>query len=398
MGLALNRSSLFLKNYNFFYYGTNALLMPFLPLYLHHTGFNALQIGLLMAMGPIISLVSNPFWGYWSDSRQNVRRIVLVMLIGTFFTSQFLFHIDVFVPLIFAMLLFFFFQTGIPTMNNMLILEAVKNSAQQFGTFRLWGSLGFAIISVVSSWMIAWLGIGHLGLLYGVFLLLPILLCFGLPRSEQGGRKASLKGMSSLFTNGYYVVFLLLSVLDAIPNRMNSTFISLFLNQFGASSAYVGWCWFLAAIGEVPIFLLLDKYLKISSKAMVGILTFVSLLYSVRWMLMGIAQSPWQILAIQILHSLTFGVYIYTGTHLCAHLTPKGYQASGQAWYALFWKGLAGIAAGLIGGWIYTTVGPREMYGIGCALSVFGTIGFFFMWRRLIKRDKQPSASVDIYQ
>lgn len=59
-----------LKYFNFFMYGSWSLLNPFLPVYFQHTGFTALQIGVLMSVGPMISLFANPFWGYWSDRLQ----------------------------------------------------------------------------------------------------------------------------------------------------------------------------------------------------------------------------------------------------------------------------------------------------------------------------------------
>lgn len=379
-----------LKNHNFFIYGSNALLMPFLPLYFARGGFNDVQIGLLMAVGPIISIISNPFWGFFTDRLQKVRSIIFILLLGALMTSQLIFHIHSFLPLFAAMLLFYFFQTGTPPINNTLMLQAVKTSSYNFGTFRLWGSLGFALTAIISSQVIHWVGLSHLGWIYGVMILVPLIFCFGLPEPERTAKRASLKGVGTLFKNYHFVFFLLLSILIAMPNRMNSTFISLYIHQLGGSETFVGWSWFCSAIGEVPIFLLLDRYLKLRPKVMVAALTFVSLLFSIRWILMGIAANPYEIVAIQLLHSITFGVYIYAGTHLCEALVSETYRASGQAWYAMFWKGFSGILAGLLGGWIFSWLGPRGMYAVGCAVSLIGTMGFLLMWRNLAKQ-KRPA-------
>ncbi|HET7578956.1 MAG TPA: MFS transporter [Bacillales bacterium] len=398
MTSATRRSFTLLKNHNFFIYGSNALLMPFLPLYLAQGGFTDVQIGLLMAVGPIVSIVSNPFWGFATDRLQKVRSIIFIMLLGALVASQLMFQIHTFLPLFAAMLLFYFFQTGNPPINNTLMLEAVKNSPFHFGTFRLWGSLGFAVTAIASSQVIHWIGLDHLGLIYGVMMLIPLVFCFGLPEPEKTMKRASLKGVGTLFKNYYFVFFLLLSILVAMPNRMNSTFISLYIHQLGGSETYVGWSWFCSAFGEVPVFLLLDRYLKLKPKIMVGALTFVSLLFSIRWLLMGIAQTPLEIVAIQLLHSITFGIYLYAGTHLCEALVSETYRASGQAWYAMFWKGLSGILAGLVGGWIFSWLGPRGMYAIGCAVSLVGTVGFLFMWRQLVKQERPYAPSREVHR
>ncbi|HEX7065857.1 MAG TPA: MFS transporter [Bacillales bacterium] len=393
MSLRTGRSFTLLKNHNFFIYGSNALLMPFLPLYFEHEGFSAVQIGLLMAVGPIISIVSNPFWGFWTDRLQKVRLTIFVMLLGALAASQLIFQVTAFVPLFAIMLLFYFFQTGLPPINNTLMLESIRNTSYRFGAFRLWGSLGFALIALASSQVIQWFGIGNLGVLYGLMILIPLIFCFGLPEPTRTGKRASLKGVGTLFQNGYFVFFLILSVLVAMPNRMNSTYISIYIDQLGGSATYVGWSWFCSAIGEVPIFLLLDRYLQLKPRVMAGVLAVVSFLFALRWMLMGIAVSPLQIVAIQLFHSITFGVYLYTGTQLCAKLVSETYQASGQSWYAMFWKGLSGILAGLVGGWLFSTLGPRGMYEIGSAVSLLGMVGFALMWLRFARQERKRFVS-----
>lgn len=385
MTFTSQRSLSLLKGFNFFIYGTSALLTSFLPLYLQDEGFRTTQIGLLMAVGPIMSLVANPFWGYLSDRLQNARLITMMMLIGTLFASQAIFQIHIYFVLFLMMVFFYFFQVALPPISNTLILSSIQNTSYQFGAFRLWGSLGFAVISLISGQLIDWLNIGNLGFIYGALIIVPLALCFGLPEQQSTVQQASLKGMSALLTNRYFIVFLLLSTLVSIPNRMNSIFIGLYIQDLGGSEVYVGLASFWAAIGEIPVFLLLDRYLKKTSKVMVGGLVIVSLLFALRWMLMGVAETPWEIVAIQFLNAVTAGVFLYIGAHLCESLVSEAYQTSGQTWYALFWKGVAGVLGGVLGGWIFSEEGPKGIYSIASMMAILGMIGFFIMWRFLAK-------------
>jgi PPP family 3-phenylpropionic acid transporter len=204
-----------------------------------------------------------------------------------------------------------------------------------------------------------------------------------MPKEGKPSVPISFRDLKRIYMNGYFNVFLILSVLVSIPNMMNYTFISLYIDELGGSEIIIGWAFFIAAIGEVPVFLLLDRYLKTTSKAMVGVLAATSLLFSVRWFLMGLAVTPSLIAVVQLLHSVTFGIYFYTGTKLSAHLVPMQYRASGQVTYAIAWSGLSGILVGLFGGWIYEWLGPRGMYGLGGFMSFIGVIGFTVMWQRL---------------
>lgn len=51
-----------LKWFNFFVYGTVVLFTSFFPLYLQDVGMNKLEIGSLMSVGALVSIIANPFW------------------------------------------------------------------------------------------------------------------------------------------------------------------------------------------------------------------------------------------------------------------------------------------------------------------------------------------------
>lgn len=82
-----------IKGFNFFIYGAIAIYSSFFPLYLKAVGMSNFTIGLLLAGGPFISLLSNPFWGYWSDRLQNGRRILIVLLVGNGVVMQAVFAV-----------------------------------------------------------------------------------------------------------------------------------------------------------------------------------------------------------------------------------------------------------------------------------------------------------------
>jgi PPP family 3-phenylpropionic acid transporter len=159
-----------LNYFNFFLYGAIAVLVSYLPLYLGNMGFSPVQIGFLISIGPVISIFANPVWGFWSDRFQNDRLILLILLIGNLIISLFVFGTKAFFPLVVVMLLFYFFQTAIYPISTNLILYAVDKTNRSFGSYRLWGSLGFAIVAVVLGPIIQWLGISRLGWLYGLFI------------------------------------------------------------------------------------------------------------------------------------------------------------------------------------------------------------------------------------
>lgn len=378
-----------LKYFNFFMFGSWSLLNPFLPLYFQHIGFQNTQIGLLMTVGPLVSLIANPFWGYWSDRLQNTRLIIIIMMTGNLATSQIYFQSNRFLFVFWLMLLFYFFQTALNPLTNSLTLHSIENTEYHFGTFRLWGSIGFAVMVLVASPFIQMIGIENLGFLYGGFVVITLLLSFRLPNPEKIIKRSMhpKKEFSKLLKSGLFVSFLLLSVLISIPNRMNSIFISVYISNLGGNEIYVGWSWFIAAALEVPLFILLDRYLKTTERVMFGLMAIVCALFTLRWLFMAAATTPLQIVFIQLLHCFTFGITYYVGTQVCDYLVPKTVRSSGQAIYGLCWTGIAGIVGGMLGGWIVEYLGEEQMYVLCAIMSALAVVGFAMIWRHYVRQE-----------
>ncbi|MBD2871306.1 MFS transporter [Paenibacillus arenilitoris] len=388
------RSLHFVKAFNFFVYGSIAVYSTFFALYLQSVGMTTLEIGALMAGGPVVSIFANPLWGYLSDRFRNVRLILIVMLAGSMLAMQVVFLFQSYTVIYACMLFFFFFQMPLFSQSNSLILNSIEGTKHKFGAFRLFGSLGWALMAVAAGPVIGQIGIKRLWLVYTVMMLITLAFAFTLPRGESKGTSSAGKvRYRSMFANRSFLLFLIVGLVISIPNSMNTTFISLYITELGGHASLIGWSAFWSSIFEIPVFLLLDRYLKKNATTMTLCVVVISALFSLRWFLMSAAAGPEQIIFIQVLHCLTFGGYYYIGTQLTVLLVPAEFRASGQAVYALTWGGLSGIAAGVLGGWLFEQAGPDAMYRVGGFLAAAGIAGFSLLYAHL--RRSKPARSKD---
>lgn len=381
-----------LRLLNFFIYGTMVIFAAFFQLYLQDIGMDKLEIGTLMSIGPLISLVANPFWRYISDRRQNPRAVLLAMLIGLLVMGHLVFKVNTFHWLYLTMSLLFFFQSALLSQSNSLILGYTEGTKLKFGAFRLWGSLGWTFIALAAGPIID--AIGHYGisLLFSVTLMLAISFTLWLPSIRQTATTLSLKSADILrtFRQKYFIAFVLFGILVSIPNSINVIFMPLFITDLGGSRLQVGGAVFLSTAFEVLAFVLLNRYLKRKITYLMGCITIVSLLFALRWNLMSAATYPVQIMFIQLLHSVTFGGFFYVGTRLTTLLLPKPLRASGQAIYAFALSGLSGVIAGSLGGWIFQNFGAVLMYRMGVIMTLFGALGYAAMWYRIHQNGYTP--------
>lgn len=379
-----------LRWYTFFIYGTMVIFTSFFQLYLQDIGMTQSEIGALMAIGPFVSLFANPFWGYLGDRMQNVRLVLLLMMTGTLLLVQIVFHLNDYVVMYIVMACFFFFQTPMFAQSSTLILNYIDGTPYKFGSFRLYGSLGWALTAVCAGPIIDYLGVPRIGNVFTMLLLVAIALMLLLPaqvKQPGGGAALNLTALKQIGSNLYFIGFIVLGVLVSIPNMMNSTFISLYVIELGGSKSMVGWAVFASSIFEAALFLLFDRFLKRKVSFMIGWLALVSLLFTLRWLLMAEAISPMQVIFIQLLHAVTFGGYFYVGTQLTMMFVPNAFRSSGQALYTMTWSGVSGVVAGFLGGWLFQNFGSEQMYLAGVALSLMGAIGFALMWLNIRRTD-----------
>lgn len=385
-----------IKAFNFTLYGSIAVYSTYFALYLKDLGWSTASIGTLLAGGPVVAIFANPFWGYWADRKYGNRRILILALTSAFVIMQavFLSRQETFIYA--AMLLFFLFQSPLFTQSNSLVLSFIEGTGRKFGAFRLWGSLGWAIVAAASGPVIGRLGIANLWIVFDAMMAVALAFAFLLPREEaridrlegpDAVRHESLSAGASAapgrsaWLGRHFICLLALGVLVSVPNSFNTTFSGLYIQALGGSPQIVGWSIFATAILEAPVYMLLDRYLTGSTRTMTGLLAGICLLYAARWLLMGSVDDAMAIVWIQLMHCVTFGAYYYIGTQLTNRLTPPERRSTGQALYGLSWGGISGFIAGVAGGWLFGQYGAPAVYRAGALLTLAGAAGFLLLLR-----------------
>ncbi|MDZ7543223.1 MFS transporter, partial [Clostridium perfringens] len=64
------------------FYATNAILIPYLSLYLQKRGFSPAETGTLIMLGPFLAMFLQPLVGVISDKLRATKPLLLVLWIG----------------------------------------------------------------------------------------------------------------------------------------------------------------------------------------------------------------------------------------------------------------------------------------------------------------------------
>jgi len=373
-----------LRGVNFTYYSTQAVLTPFLPIYFQLQGFTPAQIGLLMMIGPFAATFAQPVWGYVSDHFQTTKKIIILLWSLALISSVGLFETSGFpAALTFITLLYFFVQPSVPILDSLTIKTAIAAKVP-YGSIRLWGSIGYTVVAVASGSLIAYIGgVSNISYLYWAVWIFPIILLFIMKDERSAGQPINFKSLQIILKNKKFMWFLGLVFILCVPHRMNDGLIALYLDEKGASSTMIGLAWALASLSEAPVFAMVGRLLKrYHELALIGIAASV---YVLRWLLVASINDPLALTVLQLMHSVTFGLFWIVAVQYAVRLVPENLRSTGQSLLSAVFLGMAGITGGVIGGWINGNWGGAAMYYFASAVSFVAALLFLsthFYYRR----------------
>lgn len=363
-----------LKSFTFAIYLTAATYVSYFPLYFEYLGYSKTEIGLLYAVGPFIGMIANLFWGILSDRLRTIKLIMLIVIAGQLASSLIVQNVNSFASLFVTMSAFNFFYMPITSLNDSQLLIASKQLGRSYVSFRVWGSVGFSFAAILFGLILSVIGTGRTFLLVMLPLGLSFLIALSLRDRVATTERFQAKQFLMIIRSRSFLWFMLLILLVSIAHRVNEAFLGIYMTELGASSSLVGAAWTVSALSEIPILFLLSRYGQKLKE--LPLLALASAAYAVRFLLVSLAQDPVYLVATQLMHSISLGIYMVTAIRYLQQLIPDEYRSSGQAVYAVLWSGLAGFVSGSAGGAIYDVFGARTLYMLAAALAMLASIGF----------------------
>ena len=370
------------------YYTVNAVYQGYISKYFQMRGATTAQLSVLLASAPMISIVSQPFWGMRGDrakSRNRVLRLMILLGVG----------LILMLPLSRAfgwMLLFnalFAAQyTSIQPMGDSIILESLlARGNQPFGPLRLCGSLSFAVVNLVFGLLVGerfeWVIYLTAALLVGVFLSTYLLPPTPGHQAETGRRMS----LADLFrVPGMPPLLALFMMLQLCMGYFYSFFSIHFTSLPGGSMTLLGLAYFISATSELPFLLNADRLFDRLGAGRLMCLSALTML--TRWVLLAACPNVAVVLCSQVLHG---GGFIVMSVSMAKHVNatvPAELKSSGQLLLAVVGFGLARVF-GILGGGLLSSAlgGTRHAFLIMAGVCALALILFAPRYFRRVKAD-----------
>lgn len=368
----------------------NSLVLSYFPLYFQWKGLSLTQIGSLLALGTFFGLLGQPFWGFLSDTFKTVKKILLVILIGSLVGVMLIAPTThIFWLFCAAAFFYFFYNTFFPLSENLTKRYADQVGAN-FGVIRSFPAFGFAIVTLISGFIFKQLGISYLSLLLLILGGITLLFGFLIEDVQSGTKKIDFKQVGQFLKNPTLILFFFVVSFISIPHRINDAFISLHLQDIGGDEVLVGWLWFMAVLSEAFTFLT-SKYWFQSTRQPIIYVIIAGALYLVRWLLIGWVTNPYVLIFIQLFHGVCYGVFFMGCIEYLFRLLLKELQATGHMVFVLVVFGLTGILGQMVGGYLFDELGGSTLYQLMAGWTVLGLIGVGLFHMQGKAKEKEAS-------
>lgn len=346
--------------YYFFYYGAVGCYIPYLNLYFEHTGLTGTPIGLLGAIAPLILLFAGPLWGAFGDRFRVHRYLLPLATFGPIVPTLLMPLTAQFVWLATLVALASFFAAPIASLIDSAVLELTENTAHSYGTVRLWGSVGYSLTSWIMGYVIEAFGLNWLFYGYAALLLLSIACAVQLPARRSTWQTSFGSSLRQLLAQPALVLFLGMAFLVGMNLSATVTFFPLHLQVLGGGAVLIGIGNALGAVSELPVMFYSQQIFRRLSVR--GSLILACLIFALRWELMALTTSPYIFAVANLLHGLTYGLFIVSGVAYVNEHTPSGLSATAQSLFIATTFGIGSAVGASVGGGVYEAFGGSGLY------------------------------------
>ncbi len=355
------------------------VMWSYLSAYYQENGFSATQIGILMAINPMIAIIFQPLLGMQADRARSKNALFAVLMAGSIIATFFLPMSTSYIYAIGVLVILSFFQVSLSPISESISLESLEHLNKSYAPSRMAGTLGYSVTAILFGYL---MGINTDYLFYAamVLSLIHIVVILKMPHVKGHQTRESRVPFRILFEDRYLILFFVFASVAALLMSFFYTFLPIYFLDLGGSSDQLGIVFFLGAISEIPFLLFADRIIrKIGNQVALLISMFAT---GLRILLLVFVTSPAQIFPIALTNGLAFIIFNYVIAVYINRTVRKELRTTGQTVLAVS-MGVGRIIGTLLGGYLIDAIGMDGTNILSFILSAVAMFGFVLAAKRI---------------
>lgn len=350
------------------------VLLPFWPVWLAAHGLDAAQIGVVLAVGVGTKTLGNPLVAHLADRRGERRRVIVALALAAAAAFALFAAAGGFWSILAISMLFFLAWPAIMPLGESLTMLAVQRGNVDYGRIRLWGSIAFIAAAVGAGALLEGRSpdVVFVTILAGV-LITALVACL-LPDLRTAPVRHVQTPVLHVLTLPGFALFLAAAMAAQSSHAVYYAFGTLHWRAAGYDDLVIGALWGLGVVAEIVLFAFGKRVLARIGPARLILIGAAA--GTVRWSVTGLTTALPALLAVQILHALTFGAVHLGAIHYIARAVPPDLSATAQSLYAAAVMGLALGAMLFLAGPLYAAAGGHAYL----AMAALSAVAVLLAW------------------
>lgn len=360
------------------FFGCIGVYLPFFPVWLDASGFDAAAIGWVMAMPVLARVIAVPLVTRLADTRHVLRGAIVVtsLLTAAGFSAMGLMPGPLAIVVAFGLTSIVW--TPVLPLTDAFALRAVMQYGIDYGPIRLWGSAAFIVGSLVAGLASSVIAPVHLVWIVAAFTVLGFgaSLVLGEIRTI-GSEHAAGVSPSAILRMPVFILVLAAAALIQGSHAGYYTFSSIQWRADGLGNGVISVLWTIGVAAEILLFAVSPR-LSVSPRVLLATGAAGAVL---RWSLMTLEPSVGVLAVVQLLHGVSYGATQLGTMGVLVALVPPGLTATAQG-YLFTLSGVCMALAAIVAGRLHH-YSPPSVYVLMTAMALVSGVIIAVAYRRL---------------
>jgi PPP family 3-phenylpropionic acid transporter len=373
----------------FFYFGQLGVITPFAGVFLDGRGFSSQEIGSLLAIITLTRVLGPNLWAAVADKTGRGADIVRFGCLLAFITFTAVYFSFSFWALTFSFGIMMMFWTAVLPQLEVITVNATKESKGGYGAVRLWGSIGFIVLSLIIGFLLDYFTTEVI-IYTASFCLFALYISSLFIASPQVVPKHERVVVNEWYKvrRLVFIAFIISAIFLQISFGSYYSFFALYMGQLDYSGKQTGLFIAVGVLSEIGIFIIASRL--IARFGVKWMLISSMLLTSIRWLCLAlIPEFTSVIIFSQTLHAFSFGMTHATSVHFLHTYFASGFQSRAQALYVSIAFGIGGALGSFIAGntWMQGT-GAEKSFLISASFAFIGAFALLLVSSSAFSRQK----------
>jgi PPP family 3-phenylpropionic acid transporter len=366
-----------------FYAVSNILLgihLPFFPVWLQSTGFDAGEVGAILAATALLRVISVPTATGAADRRFGLRPTIIAFAIAaaTGFTALGLVSGPVLIVALTAFTAFC--HTPSVALQDAYTLRGLRARGAAYGPVRLWGSIFFILANFAAGLAFDLIDTRNLiWLIAGAAIATAFVATHLMPLPPAPKPASDSLSGRPFWREPQFVAVVMAASLIQSSHAVYYGFSTITWKAAGFDGITIGSLWALGVIAEIVLFALSGRLPPAIGPIQLIVLGGAGA--TLRWIGLAFDPTGWSLPALQLLHAFSFGASHLGAIAFIAHVAPEGRGATAQGYFSVV-QGITFSACMLLAGTLYERIGAAS-YGAMAIIALVGALVATSVWIKM---------------